>query len=61
MPRITFSTKYKVVMYIFITSCHGAAIVMLVCAIVTSDTMVACTATFFCETIVQFVITILAP
>ncbi len=43
--KIAFAAEYKVVMYT-VTSCHGAAIVTSVCAIVTSDTMVACKATF---------------
>ncbi len=49
VPRIEFAFENKVVMYTSCAStCHGAAIVMSVCAIVivTSDTMVACIATF---------------
>ncbi len=59
VPQIAFAAEYKVVMY---TSCCKLSwccycdISLCYC-----DVMVACRATIFCETIVQFVITIVAP
>ncbi len=61
VSRIAFAAEYKVAIILPVASCHSAAIVMSVCGIVMSDTMVACKIVHFGETIVQFAITIVAP